>query len=139
MEIDGFLNLVKRRRSIRQFKPDAIPEEYIEKMLEAARWAMSGANGQPWEFVVVKNPESRVRIADVVADEWRPTRQIEMGRVEELRHPGVVRDIKRPLGFESAPVIIVVCADPRTLQATVLADRFFSNEHETFHIRRDSP
>ncbi|MBI4334686.1 MAG: nitroreductase family protein [Chloroflexi bacterium] len=47
MEIDAFLDLVRRRRSIRRFKPDPVPEEYIEKILEAGRWAMSGANGQP--------------------------------------------------------------------------------------------
>ena len=37
--IDMLLDLVKKRRSIRRFKPDAIPEEYISKMLEAGRWA----------------------------------------------------------------------------------------------------
>jgi nitroreductase len=55
MQIDDFLELVKSRRSIRVFKPDPVPRETIEKILEAARWAMSGANGQPWEFVVVQD------------------------------------------------------------------------------------
>jgi len=47
MQIDEFLELVKKRRSIRRFKPDPIPEECVMKILEAGRWAMSGANAQP--------------------------------------------------------------------------------------------
>jgi nitroreductase len=48
MNIEQFLELAKKRRSIRRFKPDPVPDEIIQKILEAARWAMSGANGQPW-------------------------------------------------------------------------------------------
>ena len=44
MEIDELLELVRKRRSIRQFKPDPIPDEHVEKIIETARWAMSGAN-----------------------------------------------------------------------------------------------
>lgn len=47
MEIDELLEFMKKRRSIRRFKSDAVPDEHIEKMLEAGRWAMSGANTQP--------------------------------------------------------------------------------------------
>ena len=47
MNIDGFLDLVHTRRSIRRFKNEAVPEELLEKILEAGRWAMSGANAQP--------------------------------------------------------------------------------------------
>lgn len=50
-----FFKVVKKRRSIRSFKPDPIPEGAVEQILDAARWAISGANGQPWEFVVVTN------------------------------------------------------------------------------------
>jgi len=60
MDYDGFLELVKKRRSIRLFKPDAVPDEYIDKIIEAARWAPSGANVQPWEFLVIKKPEYNV-------------------------------------------------------------------------------
>ena len=47
MNIDELIGLLKLRRSIRKFKPDPIPDAYIEKMIEAARWAPSGANAQP--------------------------------------------------------------------------------------------
>ena len=54
MQYDDFLSLAKQRRTIRRFKPDPIPDEYVDKIIEAARWAPSGLNQQPWEFVVVR-------------------------------------------------------------------------------------
>ena len=61
MDYDGLLELVKTRRSIRRFKPEPVPDEYINRIIEAARWAPSGFNSQPWEFVVVKKPELRAK------------------------------------------------------------------------------
>lgn len=58
-EYDVLLDLVKSRVSVRKLKPDPIPDQYITQILEVGRWAMSGANGQPWDFIVVKNPETR--------------------------------------------------------------------------------
>ena len=52
---DRFLALGKARYTCRGLKSEPVPEGALEKILEAARWAMSGANSQPWEFIV-KNP-----------------------------------------------------------------------------------
>ncbi|MFO7772970.1 MAG: nitroreductase family protein [Dehalococcoidia bacterium] len=57
MDYDSFLELVKKRRSIRRFKPDPVPDEYVDKIIEAVRWAPSGFNLQPWDFVVVNEKE----------------------------------------------------------------------------------
>ena len=54
-DYDTLLELVKTRVSVRNLKPDPIPDDYVTKVLEVGRWAMSGANGQPWDFVVVKD------------------------------------------------------------------------------------
>ncbi len=127
MEIDAFLDLVHRRRSVRSFKPDAIPDGSVEKILEAARWAMSGANGQPWEFVVVRDQKLREGIVRVFEGSRAHVRIIEETRAKELRHPafsGATDDV----GWRNAPVFIVVCSDPRTLQATVLSSHFYMGE-----------
>jgi nitroreductase len=58
-----FDEAVKARRSIRRFKPDALPQEYINALLEAARLAPSGLNTQPWRFAVVKDPATRTLLA----------------------------------------------------------------------------
>jgi nitroreductase len=50
---DLLYDIIRRRASVRKLKPDPIPEEYIQKILEAGRWAMSGANSQPREYNVV--------------------------------------------------------------------------------------
>ncbi|MFC1930525.1 nitroreductase family protein [Chloroflexota bacterium] len=133
MEINEFLKLVRKRRSIRRFKPDAVPDEYIDKIIEAARWAMSGANSQPWEFIIVKDPKMRENIATLLLEEAKETYSVESTRVEELRHPAFVDPPTELPGFKDAPVIIVLCGDPRTFQASVLATHLFAGDGNSFY------
>ncbi|MFC2007895.1 nitroreductase family protein [Chloroflexota bacterium] len=129
MQIDEFLDLARKRRSIRRFKPDPIPDEYIEKMLEVARWAMSGANAQPWEFIVVKDRQTINTIAGLWKENQKRVWDIEKTRIKELRHRGFVEGpASGPPGFIDAPALIVVCGDPRTVQATVLNTHFLAND-----------
>jgi len=124
-----FIEVVKRRRSIRRFKPDPIPEGSVETILETARWAMSGANGQPWEFVVVSDKETIVKIAEINIELSRKRLcVIEDTRKEELRHPMFRRFNPKLPGWKDAPVLIAVCGDLRTYQATVLATHFYQGE-----------
>lgn len=58
------METIIKRRSIRSFKPDPVPDEIIEKMLEAARLAPSGSNRQPWRFQLVKDQEIKKKIFD---------------------------------------------------------------------------
>jgi nitroreductase len=57
------LEAIRTRRAIRRFKQEPVPPELIEKMLEAARWAPSSANSQPWEFIVVTDPQTKKRMS----------------------------------------------------------------------------
>ena len=84
MNIDEFLELVHTRRSIRRFKPDSVPDELLEKILEAGRWAMSGANAQPWEFVVVRDPIVKGKIVESWVAPNREAWVIEQTRVPEI-------------------------------------------------------
>ena len=129
MEIDQFLELVRKRRSIRRFKPDPIPDEYVEKIIEAGRWAMSGANAQPWEFILVKSPETKEKIAKVWYEARKEQHVIEMTRVKELRHLELAKPANLP-AFKDAPVLIIVCGDKRTLQATVLSANYIAGDGE---------
>ncbi len=49
---------IRSRCSVRQFKPEIIPDGVLRKILEAARWAPSPFNTQPWEFIIIKNKET---------------------------------------------------------------------------------
>lgn len=49
------LDTIRHRRSIRKFTDDPVPEEAVNAVLEAARWAPSGMNNQPWRFAVIRD------------------------------------------------------------------------------------
>lgn len=53
---------IRRRRSIRKFKPDMVPDALIDKILEAARLAPSGSNRQPWRFQVIRDTALKERL-----------------------------------------------------------------------------
>ena len=57
------LSLIKTRRSIRKFQKTPVEKEKIDKCLEAARWAPSASNKQPWEFLLVTNEETKKELA----------------------------------------------------------------------------
>ena len=116
MDYDGFLELVKARRSIRGFKPDPIPDDYVDKIIEAARFAPSGGNSQPWEFIVIKDQATKDGIVALVREQGDYTRKVEMTRPEELRMGGPAAPVREPT-YRSAPVFILVCGDPRTRDA----------------------
>ena len=115
MDYDDLLELVKRRRSIRGFKPESIPEEYVEKILEVARWAPSGGNSQPWEFIVIKDKKLRDKIVQL-PKEYPFARVMELTKKEEHRRARTVNPPEIP-GFANAPVFILVCGDPRADEA----------------------
>ena len=60
------LELIKTRRSIRKYKLDPIPEEEINKILEAGRWAPSASNRQPWRFIVLRSEETKRKLAETL-------------------------------------------------------------------------
>jgi nitroreductase len=45
---------IRTRRSVRRYRPDPVPDQLVQKIIEAASWAPSSSNSQPWEFVVVR-------------------------------------------------------------------------------------
>ena len=52
---DSFWEVIKNRRSVRQFKPDPVPEEHLLKIVDAARMAPCAGNEQPWKFIIVQD------------------------------------------------------------------------------------
>ena len=61
----AFLGTIRQRRTVREFSSDDVPDEILELAIEAASLAPSGANMQPWKFVVVRDPaiKREIRIA----------------------------------------------------------------------------
>lgn len=59
----SLFEVIEKGRSIRNFKPESIPNEDLKKILEAGRLAPSGGNRQPWRFIVVRRPETKRALA----------------------------------------------------------------------------
>ncbi|GAB4270776.1 MAG: nitroreductase [Deferrisomatales bacterium] len=57
------LEAIRTRRSVRAFRPQGVSEEQVRRVLEAARWAPSGLNNQPWRFVIVRSEAVRESLA----------------------------------------------------------------------------
>ena len=49
---------IRTRRTVRDFKPDPVPDTVVHNILQAARWAPSSSNTQPWHFIVIQNRET---------------------------------------------------------------------------------
>jgi nitroreductase len=60
------LEALKTRRSHRAFKPDAVPKEILEQMIDCGRLAATGRNAQPWVFIVITDETIRKQLADVM-------------------------------------------------------------------------
>ena len=82
---------IRQRRSVRRFEDREVPRELLLRVLEAARWAPSAMNRQPWHFVVVTAPERRAALVQAT----------EVAGIPLQRH--VAR----------APVLIALCGDER--------------------------
>jgi nitroreductase len=76
---------IKSRRSIRAYKAQDVPEKVVEKLIEAASYAPSAGNIQPWRFVIARNPEVKKKLAQAADQAF----------------------------IEEAPVAIVVCANEK--------------------------
>lgn len=130
MRIDDLLELARKRRSIRKFTSQPLPGGALEKILEVARWAMSGANAQPWEFIIIKNRQRKIKIAKAMQDHDEMGLTMDMTRLEEYRKPRFRAGYVPEKLWLDAPVIIAVVGDRRTMFASTLVMRFF--EQHTF-------
>lgn len=103
----SFLEMVRTRRSVRHFSAEPIPLDVVETAIEAAAQAPSGANQQPWRFVLVTDPEVKRRI--------RAAAEAEERQNYERRFPEEWLHALEPFGTDwrkeflvTAPCLIVV-------------------------------
>src|SRR5258708_28982555 len=136
LDYDMLMDLIRNRTSVRKLKPDPIPDDSVSKVLEAGRWAMSGANGQPWDFIVVKEPAVKKELFRAYSQEnqefiyW-----MEQQRDFKLRHPAyqmthqdTVQRQRTQVGWSEAPVLVVITGDGRRQWATVQGAHTFGRD-----------
>ena len=123
MDYNAFLELVKNTRSIRKFKSDPIPDQYIDQIIEVARWAPSGFNQQPWDFIVVKKKELKNKIVEFCRVYGPQSAQMETSRESWQKGPKWA-PVNEDNDFSIAPVFILLCGDIRTLEGLPMILRY---------------
>jgi nitroreductase len=103
----AFLDTMRRRRSVRDFSDRPVPRDIIEDCVRAAATAPSGANRQPWHFVVVSDAQIKRRVREAAEREEREfyARRATREWLEALAPLGT--DAEKPF-LETAPYLIVV-------------------------------
>ncbi len=64
-----FYDVIKKRKSVRKYKKDPIPDDVLNRILEAGRIAPSAKNIQPWHFIVIKDPDTKKKVAAACRDQ----------------------------------------------------------------------
>jgi len=113
MDPEQLLDIIRKRRSVRVYKPGRVTDAQLASILEAGRWAPSGANTQPWEFVITRDPKKMKRAREIFYREWQ-----ERKREDPVNYKGLT---KYYVG--DASVLLLVCADPRTMQVYLTTRR----------------
>lgn len=140
---------IKQRRTIRHFKREPISKEMVMQMLEAARLAPSGANRQPWRFVVVTDAEEKKKLRALCldqafleevpvvfiacADSSAYARESRVKRVQEFDDAGIDFN-KEGAGLYADPafrqkVMIDTEPNPAVVERTVSAMTYIATEH----------
>jgi nitroreductase len=114
--------VITNRKSIRRYRSDPVPREKIQLLIEAARWAPSGENAQPWRFIIVEDEEKIKAIGKIagMADRRQFSAEFVSGETEErlkrIKDPKKRQKIIEKLTgghvssfLENAPLVIMVC------------------------------
>ena len=103
---DALMEVVRSRMTNRAFAPCEIPKEHFELVLEAARHGPSGANCQPWHYIIVTNPTIKQKIGQLFVEEQQTRASLKMGFPTPNYN-----------GMKTAPGFIVVATDYRLIRA----------------------
>ena len=103
---EALMDVVRNRMTNRAFAPFDVPREHFELILEAARHAPSGANAQPWHYVVVTDAAVKQSIGQCFVDEQQHRAKLRMGFPTPNYN-----------GVKTAPGLIVIAADFRFIRA----------------------
>jgi nitroreductase len=124
---------IRNRRAVRFFTDKPVPDDVLEKILDAGRWAPTAANGQGLEFVVVKDEESRGKIVKLVYEVFEMTGKcstnwwrygvsmlMELNDPNALCHAWGLSPEKSPhQRLYNAPVMVIVTSDEDKRETTV--------------------
>ncbi len=106
--MSDIIEVIKNRRSVREYKTEQIPDEEIEFLIDCARYAPSGFNMQPWSFLVIKNKEALKKISESGKKSMIPMLEPMKNASQKARDFLVFLKTKGTDMFYNAPVLVIV-------------------------------
>lgn len=102
---ESFMHILFTRRSIRRYRPDPVPPDVVDALLQTAVWAPSAHNRQPWRFVVLTSAASKDQLAAAMGQRLRHDLQ-----ADGAPEAAIARDANRSYErITQAPLLIVLC------------------------------
>ena len=121
----GIYEAMSTLRAVRRLRPDPVPDAVLRRVLEAASWAPSGGNVQPWRVVVVRDPALKARLGSLYAERWRAYSAQHMAQLEGAPEALRARTEKMLAAgdhlaehFSETPVVLVFCFNPKLMAIT---------------------
>ncbi len=103
-------------RAVRRLRPDPIPEAVLHRVLEAATWAPSGGNRQPWRMILVRERSRMRQLGDLYGELWRA--YAARYRSDRSFERTLVAGDHLADHFADIPALVVVCFEPTELAIT---------------------
>jgi nitroreductase len=121
----GVYEAMRTLRAVRRLKPDPIPADVLHRVLEAATWAPTGGNRQPWRIIAVTDAEKKTRLGVLYAERWIGFAKMYRKLLDTMPEPARQKTTKM-LGagdylgehFGEAPVICIFCFNPKEMAIT---------------------
>ncbi len=122
----GIYQAMSTLRAVRRLKPDPIPDDVLRRVLEAATWAPTGGNRQPWRIVLVKDRVKKARLGELYSARWSAFSKHYRTTVPASAPADVRARFERTLAasdylaahFGETPAIAIFCFDPKQMAIT---------------------
>jgi nitroreductase len=127
------LAFIYRRRSVRRFTGDPVPEDHIRELVKAASFAPSGKNAQNWQFVVVPD---RAKIEEIAVLVEKKNAELAARFKDKSKAEALRAMVRYQTVFRGAPVLVLVYAGPYdTVGEMLLADGAVTSEEAAYYAR----
>jgi nitroreductase len=116
---------MKTLRAVRRLRPEPVPDDVLQRTLEAATWAPTGGNAQPWRAIVVRERPAVAHLGTLYQGRWAAYAGASRKALEEAP-PAVAARAEKMLAagdflaehFAETPAVVVFCFDPTRMAIT---------------------
>ncbi len=125
MSEPGVYEAMSTCRAVRRLRPDPIPDDVLRRVIQAACWAPTGGNRQPWRVIAVRDAGKKKKLRDLYFTRWEAYEKAARAGVDRLSAEARPRE-ERMIGaarhladqLDRAPVILVFCFNPTYMAIT---------------------